>query len=51
CRFVAEEGKTVTHQQIIGLLNRLDEHNFDFIKTEQLYNIDGERAYSLAQGQ
>ncbi len=51
CRFVAEEGKTVSHQQIIGLLNRLDENNFDFIKTEQLYNINGQRAYSLAQGQ
>ncbi len=51
CRFVAEEGKTVTHQQIISLLNRLDENNFDFIKTEQLYNINGQRSYSLAQGQ
>uniref|UniRef100_A0AA49GQK4 Isocitrate dehydrogenase [NADP] n=1 Tax=Roseihalotalea indica TaxID=2867963 RepID=A0AA49GQK4_9BACT len=51
CRFVAAEGETASHQQIIDLLQRINEAGFDFIKTEQLYNFNGQRAYSLAQGE
>jgi isocitrate dehydrogenase len=51
CRFLAEPaGNGVSHAQIISLLQRFSEAGFDFIKTENLYNFDGERGYSLDQG-
>jgi isocitrate dehydrogenase len=33
------------------LLSALSKAELDFIKTENLYNFDGERGYSLAQGE
>lgn len=51
CRFVAPEGETISHAQIIDLLQRISEAGFDFIKTEQLYYFNGKRAFSLAQGE
>jgi isocitrate dehydrogenase len=51
CRFLADtDGSAVSHSQIIALLRRFAEAGFDFIKTENLYNFDGERGYSLDQG-
>jgi isocitrate dehydrogenase len=51
CRFLAEPlGGKVSHPQIISLLQRFADAGFDFIKTENLYNFDGERGYSLDQG-
>jgi isocitrate dehydrogenase len=51
CRFLAEaDGGDVSHPQIISLLKRVADAGFDFIKTENLYNFDGERGYSLDQG-
>ena len=51
CRFFAEqEGATIMHSQITSLLQRIGDAGFDFIKTENLYNFDGERGYSLDQG-
>ena len=50
CRFVAKE-QHITHDSILDLLKRLDEAGFDFIKTEHLYEVNGERAYSLGQGE
>ena len=50
CRFLAVEGDTTTHAQVIELLKALDQAGLDFIKTEQLYRINGERGYSLGQG-
>ncbi|MFO7653623.1 MAG: NADP-dependent isocitrate dehydrogenase [Candidatus Krumholzibacteriia bacterium] len=50
CRFMATEG-TCTHSQISSLMLRIANAGFDFIKTEHLYEFDGERAYSLAQGE
>ncbi len=48
CRFVSDsgEGSAVTHEQIIALLERLHVHHLDVIKTENLYNFDGEKGYS-----
>ena len=40
----------MTHAQIVSLLKRVGEAGFDFIKTENLYNFDGQRGYSLDQG-
>jgi isocitrate dehydrogenase len=51
CRFISESGGTITHAQIISLLKRASEAGFDFIKTENLYTFDGERGYSLGQGE
>lgn len=52
CRFQAENaGDTITHQQVIDLLGRFNAAGFDFIKTEHLYNFDGQPGYSMGQGQ
>jgi len=52
CRFVADtESGTCTHSQVSSLMLRVANAGFDFIKTEHLYHFDGERAYSLAQGE
>ena len=51
CRFMAEEeGATIAPPQIVSLLDRVHQAGFEFIKTENLYNFDGERGYSLDQG-
>lgn len=51
CRFLpVSDGDGVSHDQIISLLKRIADAGFDFIKTENLYNFDGERGYSLDQG-
>nr|MBA3351303.1 NADP-dependent isocitrate dehydrogenase [Blastocatellia bacterium] len=48
CRFIADagEGSGVSNAQLISLLQRLDAAEFDVIKTENLYNFDGEKGYS-----
>jgi isocitrate dehydrogenase len=51
CRFLSpNEGTNISHNDIIALLQRLGDAGFDFIKTENLCNFDGERGYSLDQG-
>jgi isocitrate dehydrogenase len=49
CRFLAKNN-LLSHDQIVALLNRVAGAGFDFIKTENLYNFDGERGFSLDQG-
>ena len=52
CRFLsAMEGSSIAHMQIVSLLQRVVDAGFDFIKTENLCTFDGERGYSLDQGQ
>ncbi len=51
CRFQAVEGKTATKADIIEVLNKAVEVGIDTIKTENLYTFDGNRGYSLGQGQ
>ena len=52
CRFMAENnGDTITHDQILSILNGVKELGLDFIKMENMYTFDGERGYSLAQGE
>ncbi|HSS21993.1 MAG TPA: NADP-dependent isocitrate dehydrogenase [Pyrinomonadaceae bacterium] len=50
CRFLSDSGGEVSHPQVVSLLQRFADAGFDFIKTENLYNFDGERGYSLDQG-
>jgi len=63
CRFVAAdslldeehvnmlEAKGVAYTTALDLLERLTNAQLNFIKIENLYLIDGERAYSLGQGE
>jgi isocitrate dehydrogenase len=52
CRFLPEsEGGKVSHQQVISLLGRVAGEGYDFIKTEGLYTFDGQRGFSLDQGE
>jgi isocitrate dehydrogenase len=47
----AAHDAAISHGQIIDLLQRVVAAGFDFIKTENLYNFDGEAGYSLSQGE
>ena len=51
CRFVNPDGETLQNQDVIDLLTKVQAAGFDFIKTEHLYFFDGERGYSLSQGE
>jgi isocitrate dehydrogenase len=52
CRFFPPtRGSSVSHGQVCGLLQRIADAGLDFIKTESLCNFDGQRAYSLDQGE
>jgi isocitrate dehydrogenase len=52
CRFLPESDVSkVSHAQIISLLGRVAGDGFDFIKTEGLYTFDGQRGFSLDQGE
>ncbi|MFN3322012.1 MAG: NADP-dependent isocitrate dehydrogenase [Bryobacteraceae bacterium] len=51
CRFVKPDGAAVSHAEIIALLQCVNAAGFDFIKTENLCTFDGERGYSLGQGE
>jgi len=52
CRFLAaNDGAEVTHEQIVQLLQTIAQSGMDFIKTENLYHFDGQRGYTVAQGQ
>jgi len=51
CRFKGKDGQAVSKQDIIEVLGRAIDAGIDTIKTENLYTFDGERGYSLGQGQ
>jgi len=52
CRFLPEsDGGRVSHAQVVSLLGRVAGSGFDFIKTEGLYTFDGQRGFSLDQGE
>lgn len=60
CRFVAEEAnikvsppdyKAVTFERLLYLQSKLHQAGFDVIKTENLYEFDGVRGFSLGQGE
>ncbi|MFD1738025.1 NADP-dependent isocitrate dehydrogenase [Bacillus salitolerans] len=51
CRFEFINTESATNKEIIDLLNRIQEADLDFIKIENLYKFNGERGYSLGQGQ
>ncbi|MCS6968044.1 MAG: NADP-dependent isocitrate dehydrogenase [Cytophagales bacterium] len=51
CRFESPDHTSITHDDIINLLIKVKDAGFDFIKIENLCNFNGEKGYSLAQGQ
>jgi isocitrate dehydrogenase len=51
CRFEVENGHPANSKSIPKLLNKALKVNLDVIKTENLYEFDGVRGYSLGQGQ
>ena len=50
CRYLGADKGTITHAQIVSLLDRTAQSGIDFIKSEHLYNFDGQPGYSFAQG-
>lgn len=51
CRYLAKPGKQFNRAMIAELLQKLAAKGVDFVKTEHLFNFDGEPGYSLGQGQ
>lgn len=52
CRFLPQsDGGSVSHAQVVSLLGRVSGEGYDFIKTEGLYTFDGQRGFSLDQGE
>lgn len=51
CRFSVDVGRTTTHEAIANLLTSATAKGLDFTKIENLYHFDGERGYSLGQGE
>ena len=51
CRFMAGTGDGCRHAELAALLARAAEAGLDTIKTENLYDFDGQPGYSLGQGQ
>jgi len=49
CRFVAPG--PIAFSRVLEILGRLDAAGLEVVKTEQLYLFDGERGYSLGQGE
>ena len=52
CRFTAtSESSELSNSDIVALLQKVDQAGLDVVKTENLYAFDGERGYSLGQGE
>ncbi|RMH57356.1 MAG: NADP-dependent isocitrate dehydrogenase [Bacteroidetes bacterium] len=51
CRFLPADGEETAFPRVMALLGAIHEAGFDVIKTEHLYTFDGERGYSLGQGE
>lgn len=52
CRYESTDLEIgIKHTKVLQQLEVLEQNGFDFIKTEHLYSFDGQRGYSLAQGQ
>jgi isocitrate dehydrogenase len=51
CRFVMPNEQVVDKAEIVHILSNALEKNVDVIKTENLYQFDGKKAFSLGQGQ
>ncbi len=50
CRFMSDEGKAVSQNDLIQILHAFDHVQMDVIKSEFLYTFDGTAGYSSAEG-
>jgi isocitrate dehydrogenase len=51
CRFQEAAGRPVSHKQVAALLSELAANGLDFLQSLNLYTYDGQRGYTLAQGE
>ncbi len=51
CRFFPVNNSTIRNKDIVNLMSQVGDAGLDIVKTENLYNFDGERGYTLAQGE
>jgi isocitrate dehydrogenase len=51
CRFLAADAGTISNADVVALLSRIASAGLLFVKTEGLFQFDGERGYSLGQGE
>jgi isocitrate dehydrogenase len=51
CRFLAAQGTPLAYRDIVSLLGRVTGAGLSFAQSVSLYNFDGERGYSLGQGE
>jgi len=51
CRFMKEDSAALKQEEILNLMSEVHKLGLDFIKTENMYTFDGDRGYSLAQGE
>ena len=51
CRFMSTGSSQVSSRDLIHLMEQCIEAQIDVIKTENLYEFDGKKAFSLGQGQ
>lgn len=50
CRFLADDGRTVSQNDVIQILHAFDHVGMDVFKSEFLYLFDGKPGYSSAEG-
>lgn len=50
CRFISDEGRTVSQNDAIQILHAFDHVQMDVIQAEFLYTYDGKPGYSSAEG-
>lgn len=51
CRFMPKDQKSIKGENLVSLQSDIVKGGLEIIKTENLYSFDGERGYSLGQGQ
>ncbi|MFW6307789.1 MAG: hypothetical protein ACOC08_04010, partial [Campylobacterales bacterium] len=52
CRYYANnQGDVIKNSDITDMMNRISDAGIEVIKTENLYKLEGERSYSLGQGE
>jgi isocitrate dehydrogenase len=51
CRFIGREGESIDFDDVLAVQQAIAADGFDVIKTENLYTFDGQRGYSLGQGE
>jgi isocitrate dehydrogenase len=51
CRFLSEPGGPVSQADVVALLGRVTSAGLEFVQTENLSTFDGEKGFSLGQGE